>query len=343
MARKGGKDRGLFEYPSASGTWWIRYAGGEGKEHSEKVGPKGLAKKRYMQRKTEVAEGRYFPVQRGGQVLIDDLIEDYKKATARRGTSIMRTDSGYRRVLATFGGRRADAIGARDVEEWRDELSETLSAASVAHHLTMLRAIFNRAIRDGKVKTSPTRAVEWPEENNARVRWLSTEEEGALRSSLSPWLRPLLTFGIHTGMRLGEILALRWADVDVGSGSVHVRESKSGLGRRLPLNETAKGLLAEFRDTNGLVFQRDCNALRMKINREFRRAAKAAAVPNVHIHDLRHTFASRLVMEGVDLYTVQMLLGHKTARMTQRYSHLSPNHLRAAVVKLDRGPGFGPG
>src|ERR1700730_6500011 len=102
MARKGGKDRGLFEYPKTSGIWWIRYCDANGREHSEKIGPKALARKRYMQRKTEVAEGRYFPNRHQRNVLFDDLVEDYRKMTARRGTAIMRTDAGYRRALESF-------------------------------------------------------------------------------------------------------------------------------------------------------------------------------------------------------------------------------------------------
>jgi hypothetical protein len=205
MARRGGKDRGLAEYPKGSGQWWIRYWA-DGREHSEKVGPKALARKRYMQRKTEIEEGRYFPNRHRRSVLFDDLVEDYRRATARRGKAIMRTDAGYRRALESFGGRRAETITAREVEEWRDKLAAFLSPASVAHYLTMLRAIFNRAVRDGKVQASPTRGVEWPEENNARVRYLADEEERELVRALTEWLRPLAIFAIHTGLRLGELL-----------------------------------------------------------------------------------------------------------------------------------------
>jgi integrase len=96
----------------------------------------------------------------------------------------------------------------------------------------MLRAIFNRALRDGKLQTWPTSGVEWPEENNVRVRYLSDDEEHRLLEALAEWLRPLAFFAIHTGLRLGELLRLRWSDFDFGSGSLPVREAKSGDGRR---------------------------------------------------------------------------------------------------------------
>jgi integrase len=349
MARKGGEDRGLFERPTGSGVWWIHYHDAVGLKHREKIGPKGLARKRYMQRKTEIAEGRFFPNARRRPVLFDDLVADYRKASARAGKAIMRTDAGYRRALEAFGGRRADSVTAREIETWRDKLAESLAPASVAHHLTMLRAIFNRAVRDGKLPSSPTRGVEFPRENNARVRYLSDDEEPRLIDALAERLRPLVMVAIHTGLREGELLRLRWSDVDFGSGSINVREAKSGEGRSLPLNQTALATLRQLRGArpkviqlearrgageSGYIFGPDTPALRVSLNREFRRAAKAGQIDDLHFHDLRHTFASRLVMRGFDLYRVQTLLGHKTARMTMRYAHLSSGALREAVEAL---------
>jgi hypothetical protein len=93
VARKSGRDRGLFEYPKGSGVWWINYWDGDGREHSEMVGPKGLARKRYMQRKTEIAEGRCFPNARKRAARFDDLLDDYREAKRREGKAVMQGDS----------------------------------------------------------------------------------------------------------------------------------------------------------------------------------------------------------------------------------------------------------
>jgi integrase len=332
MARKGGKNRGLFERPS--GVWWVRWFH-EGREYTKKIGSKGLAQKVYQQKRAQIAEGRFFPNTKKKSVTFDVLLGDYKVHSAERGTAIMRTDAGYRRALREFGDRRADSITRREVEEWRGKLvKEGLSAASVAHHLTMFRAICNLGVWNEKLKASPTKGVAWPKENNERVRYLVSEEENGLVSGLDGFMRRLCVFAIHTGLRRGELLQLLWSDIDLESGSLHVREAKSGEGRRLPLNEVAKGVLAEFKEHSGHVFGPPSNAARMRVNRAFRKAAKVACIDNVHFHDLRHTFASRLVMKGADLYSVQILMGHKTARMTQRYAHLSPNYLRKTVGLL---------
>ena len=146
MARKGGKDRGLFERPKGSGIWWVRYFDEVGRERREKVGPKALARKRYMQRKTEIAEGRYFPDARRRAVVRDELVSDYREATGRKGKAIMRTDIVYRRLLERFGGRRADSITPAEVEEWQSELMENMSVATANHHLQLLRAVLLRAV-----------------------------------------------------------------------------------------------------------------------------------------------------------------------------------------------------
>jgi hypothetical protein len=149
MARKGGQDRGLFEYPKTSGVWWINYWDGDGREHSEKVGPKRLARKRYMQRKTQIAEGRYFLNVRRRAALFDDLLAGYREAKRREGKAVMQGEFAWRRLLKAFSGRRADMITVREVEELHDGMLEALGVASVIRHLTLLRAILNRGKRTG--------------------------------------------------------------------------------------------------------------------------------------------------------------------------------------------------
>ncbi|MGH7913314.1 MAG: tyrosine-type recombinase/integrase [Candidatus Binataceae bacterium] len=335
--------------PEGLDKWWALVKH-QGKQHWRRAANKTHARDLYHEIKTLIRKGEWPPKREARPALFDELMSDYRAASARAGKAIMRTDAGYRRALEAFGGRRAPEIAVREVEAWRDRLAEFLAPASVAHHLTMLRAIFNRAVRDGKLAAAPTRGVEFPRENNARVRYLSEDEEPRLLAALAEKMRPLVMVAIYTGLREGELLRLRWADVDFGSGSIHVREAKSGDGRRLPLNQAALGTLHRLRGARpkviqldvrrdagegGHIFGPDTNALRMSLNRKFRRAAKAAGIDDLHFHDLRHTFASRLAMRGLDLYRVQTLLGHKTARMTMRYAHLSPGALREAVEALD--------
>src|SRR5271154_2587054 len=105
MARQGGKDRGLFERPSGSGVWWIRYHDAGGTERRERIGSKALARKRYMQCKTEIAEGRFFPRARPRPVRFNELLDDYREAKRREGKAVMASNVGYERLSKRFGGR----------------------------------------------------------------------------------------------------------------------------------------------------------------------------------------------------------------------------------------------
>ncbi len=349
MARAGGKDRGLFERPPGSGIWWICYFDREGRRHREKGGPKSLAKKIYEKRKTEIRERRFFPPERRRATFFEEILEDYRVAATAAGRAIMSDGSGYKRLRQTFGGGQADSITPREIEAFRDALAETVSPARVNRHLALLRAIFRRAVRDGKLEVSPIGSVRFLRENNARVRYLTPEEEERLLGAVPERFQPLIIVAIHTGMRQGELLRLRWKDVDFFSGTITVRQAKSGEGRRLPMNRVVRETLRNLRQEriceakargdghelfSPYVFCAPRGGYLFNVKRDWYRVLRRTGIEDLRFHDLRHTFASRLVMAGVDLYSVQTLLGHKTSAMTLRYAHLSPGHLREKVELL---------
>ncbi len=152
----------------------------------------------------------------------------------------------------------------------------------------------------------------------------------------------MVRFALHTGMRVGEILALTWRGVDLFRNTATVFRSKNGTRRTIPLNQTVRALLkvkAKVRALNSeQVFQSQAQTPleANNIRRAFRRAVRQAEIEDLHFHDLRHTFATRLIQAGVDLYKVQRLLGHQSPVMTQRYAHHSPESLREGVEMLDR-------
>lgn len=146
---------------------------------------------------------------------------------------------------------------------------------------------------------------------------------------------------LNTGLRQGEILALQWQDIDFSRGTLVVMKSKNRERRTLPLNKTVFALLARKQAASepcaGVVFTTSTGTpLKARyVVRAFAKARNRAGIPEFRFHDLRHTFATRLAQKGVDLYKIQRLLGHKTAMMTQRYAHHSPESLRDGVHVLD--------
>jgi integrase len=175
-------------------------------------------------------------------------------------------------------------------------------------------------------------------ENNQRLRFLSGDEIDRLIDACSPHLKPIVEVALHTGMRRGELLSLTWEQIR--NKQIYLTETKSGKARQIPINDRLAHLLRELRQKNQLkspyVF---CfpNGERIRhIKNGFLGACRRAGLEDFHFHDLRHTFASHLVMNGVGLKAVQELLGHADMKMTMRYAHLSHEHLREAVSVLNK-------
>ena len=169
------------------------------------------------------------------------------------------------RLLSVFGDKLVSEITPEDVERYKatpplqktrrgkkkdkaqDEETKPLAPATVNRDLATLKTTFNRAIRAGKAVVNPVKAVPMFKENNARTRCLSDAEEERLYVALPEYLRPFLTVALNTGMRWGELARLEWADADFYTGTLHVRESKSGEGRRIPMNRIVRETLQAAR------------------------------------------------------------------------------------------------
>ncbi len=353
--KRDSRNIGIVEEPKGSGRYYVRVYHA-GRRYKRRAASKAHAREVREEIRVAIRKGEWPPKPKAKAVLFDDLLEAYRREKAREGKAVMDGNIGFTRLLDRFGGRRADSLATREVKEWRDELLKGHTPATVNRHLTILRAILRMGIRDRRLDPSALPDFEPLDENNERVRYLTGDEERRLTDTLPQSLRPLITVAIHTGMRRGELLNLTWDDVDLVGSSVFVRRSKSGEGRRIPMSPTVRRMLSALSqarrermhssvirqsEAERRVFTAPRGGFLRNLNRVWYRAIKRAGLEGLHFHDLRHTFASRLAMSGVDLFRVQTLMGHKSSRMTVRYAHLSPEHLRAAVATLD-APGPKP-
>jgi len=235
--------------------------------------------------------------------------------------------------LAAHGQRRVymgrDPDGARRFKPSGKPMAET----TLNRYLTTLGSLYKwarkrRLLPRGFV--SPTRGVERNPENNARIRYLTDEERERLLAvcRVSSWSRlyMLVLMAITTGARQGELLALRWSDVDLERAVAYIATSKNDEPRVLPLTETVRIEMQRIkrREPDALVFaspRRPAQA--MNPAAAWRRAVAAARIPNFRFHDLRHTCASYLAQQGASLLEIADVLGHKQLQMVRRYSHLS--------------------
>ena len=343
MSKTQRKVRGLYEKIPGSGVWWIRYADSMGRIRREKAGPKGAAITLYRKRKTEALQGKKLPENlRAPMVSFAELCHDaliYSKAHKRSyHDDVFRMEP----LLARFRERAADSITPQEFEHFLTERAEEneWAAATVNRYRALISLIYRLGIENGKVKENPARLVKHRQENNARVRWLTADEETRLRAVVSercPEHLPELDLALNTGLRLSEMYSLAWENVSLARSVLTVLRSKNGEMRHVPLNSLALAALAELRkrgDGTGPVIRNLKGEPLAGQRFWFEPAVDKAKIRGFSWHCLRHTFASRLVMAGVDIRTVQELMGHKSIQMTVRYAHLAPKHTLAAVERL---------
>ena len=335
--------RGTYEKEPGTDVWWIRYADSTGRIRREKVGNKGAAIKLYRKRKTEVLQGTKLPENfRAKAVTFGELAEvalDYSKT---HKSDYRHDDSRMKSVLETFRNRAAETITPQEIERWlADEADDkNWTPATVNRYKALFSLTFRLAVENGKIKYNPARLVKRRREDNARVRWLLPVEEKRLRQAIEEKGAehiPEFEIALHTGMRRSEQYSLMWSDIDFINRIITVRHTKNGEMRHIRLNQTALAAFEQlFARSNGEGFVFTNGRFEHLLNSRhwFEPAVEKAKIADFTWHCLRHTFASRLTMAGVDLRTVQQLMGHKTIQMTCRYAHLAPEHQLAAVERL---------
>jgi integrase len=276
--------------------------------------------------------------------VIDEYLESAKK-TKRSWKNDERYGSAWKE---RFGARPLDDITPADLDRVRTErLSATIKGkgkravtpATVNREFSFLKHVFNVAIRDGKTEKNPVARLRMLREPSGRVRYLSDDEETRLMEKLdTDEDRQRVTVLLQTGLRKAEFLGLRWRDVDLKAGVVSVPRSKNGEARHVPMTSTVRTLLAgrpRSLDRDALIFPNSEGKRDLRwAEKAVPEALGAANIEDCRLHDLRHTFASRLAMAGVDLLTVKELGGWKSLTMVQRYAHLSPSHRREAIERL---------
>jgi integrase len=221
-------------------------------------------------------------------------------------------------------------------EAYLKRLQTPIRPATLNRELSLLKHMYTKAIEWGKCKENPAKKVKKLKGEVKRVRFLMPDEVQKLLSNCPEYLRPIVTVAVHSGMRKGELFGLKWAQVNFEQGIITLHDTKNGERRDIPMNETVKTTLKGMERKSEHVFCDEEGEAFVRMQRSFEGALKKSGIEDFRFHDLRHTFASNMVMAGEDLNTVRELLGHKDLTMTLRYAHLSPNHKTRAVNVLDR-------
>ena len=353
MARTGRKDRGLLSRTDAAGTrvWYVRLWH-EGKERRfGSFTTKTAAREFYEKAKAEQSQGRFFPerYQHGGYDLVEEFFEKYM-LTAQSKKAV-KDEKRYAKWWGTrFKGKRLNAITPAAIEDARQYLlangcrpgtekrpAKGCTPQTVNRYQAWLRHVLNVAVRDGKLPSNAAAKVKFFKEPKGKTRFLSPEEEKKLLEALGPVYGPWARLAILTGMRQDEQFGLRWKDVDLERGLLSLPTTKAGDCQAVHLNEEARAILRGldswersvwvFPSKNPATYM---NAVNFYV-RIWSPAVNKAGIEWITWHGLRHTFASRLAMNGQNEGTIAALLRHSTTALVKRYAHLSGGHLRAAV------------
>lgn len=338
--------RGVYERNPGSGVWWIRWTDAHGKLHREKAGRRADAQTLIAKRRTETLQRKKLPEQFRIKITFDSLCDDALEHSRANNDSKVTHDLKLKinKLRTVFGSSAATSITKQDIVRWLTQRGELRGwAASTRNRWqAAFSLIFRVGIDNERIDRNPAAQIRRTTENNGRVRFLDDKEEVDLRRVIlkrCPAQILALDIALNTGMRASEQFGLKWSQVDLERKILTLPKTKNGSVRHIPLNSVAISAFAELHakhEGGQEVFpsNRKDGAALVSAKGWFKPALKDASIKGFTWHCLRHTFASRLVMAGVDIRTIGELLGHKTLAMTMRYAHLAPAHNAAAVDKL---------
>lgn len=295
---------------------------------------KRLAEIKLAAVKTDIERGEYrFKKER--KIMFKKLAVDYLEYAKANKKSWYSDEINLKNLKSHFKDMLLSKITPKDIEDYKIKRIEQVSPATVNRELACLKHMFNLARKWKMTDDNPVHEVKFFSERKFVWHILTEEEAERLIEVASEHLKPIILVALNTGMRRGEILNLRWNDVDFAEHFIFLKETKSGIMRKIPMSGFVAATLKGIKRESEFVF---CNPrTKEKIGdpkRSFKTACRRIGVPDLRFIDLRHTAATYMVAGNVDLVTVKEILGHSKIETTMRYAHPTPENKRRAVEVL---------
>jgi len=315
--------------------------------------PNKTSAKKWAQRtELEIRENRYSKHSEASKHLMSELIDRYIKQVLPQKRDAKNQERQLEVWKEKLGGKRISDVTSAVVVQVRDELATERirgtgprSGATINRYLAILSHVFTIAVRDWQWSDeNPVKGISRLKEAPGRVRYLSDDERHALLNAtkdISPILHCIVVLALSTGARRGEIMGLRWKDVDLKAGRAILHETKNSERRALGVSGLALDLLkqhAKIRQFDSeLVFPDSRDGSKpWPLDSTWRKALKKSEIEDFRFHDLRHSAASYLAMNGATTADIAAILGHKTLAMVKRYSHLSDSHVFTVVERMNQ-------
>lgn len=312
-----------------------------------------LAKRWANQTEAAILEGRYFKTTEAKKHSMADLITRYIETTLQtKPKSIESQKPQLEWWRDEIGYRLLADVTPSLLAECRDKLltqttkrEEPLAPATVVRYMAALSHAFTIAVNEWEwLESNPMKKVKRPKEPRGRVRYLSDDEReqlfSACKESNNRFLYVVVVLATSTGMRLGEVMGLKWDDIDMNKGRIILHETKNGERRVVPLVGKAQEEIRKHNKVRRLgsdfVFPGRNGKKPACIRVAWNNAITKAEIKDFHFHDLRHSTASYLAMNGASLAEIADILGHKTLQMVKRYAHLSDSHVAGVLEDMNR-------
>jgi len=306
----------------------------EGRRVRKAVGSRRDAENALSAVKADILRGEY-RFKRERKIRFEDFAKEYIEFAKVNKKSWRRDETSLKNLKAHFKNMLFSKITPRNIEEYKKKRIEEVKGSTINRELALLKFMFSLAKKWKLVDENPVKEVKFFQEQKIEMKILNRDEINRLIDTSSDHLKPIIKIALNTGMRKGEILNLRWSDIDFDKYFIFIKESKSGKMRKVPMNSIVSSALNSIERKSEFVFYNPkTNGHLRDFKTAFKAACRRAGIEDLRFHDLRHSAATFMVQGGIDLVTVKEILGHSSIEMTMRYAHPTPENKRKAVNVL---------
>ena len=342
---------GGFMLYKRGNIWWTKFnLSGKQYRFSCKTNDKTLAKEIELSIKSDIIRKRFeIPEKNKKKLFFLNLWQEYLENIMNDRNTIENKKFLSKHFLPVFKDNDIRDINVAEIENYcakrkaeimalpknKGKREKDISFRTVNMERSILRNFFNYCIKKEYIDKNPAVGIKKLNELS-RLKTLSDEDiEKLIIGATNKLTRDLISFLIYTGCRKGEALNLKWDDVDLKNYVIAIKGTKTKYDRYIPISKPLKELLDGIEKRHDCLYVFNKNGAKLNdFKRSFHTTCRNAGFKDLHIHDLRHVFASKMVMNGTSLFITGELLGHRTTQMTKRYSHLLPDTLKKAVDEV---------
>ena len=314
--------------------WYIDYYC-EGRRMREPASKKKTEAEEMLEaRKTDIVRGEFhLPGKR--KIKFEKFAQEYLEYAKINKRSWERDRVILGHLMPHFKGMALSKINPKHIEDYKRTRLKRVRPVTINRELALLKYMFSLARKWKYTNENPVKEVKFFQETQYIMRVLNETEIKRLVNATEGYPRAIIILALNTAMRKGEILNLRWNDVDFFKEYICIKETKSNLIRKIPMNSVVMATLNSIERKGDYVFSGgEAGKPYADIFYPFKAACKKVGIKDLRFHDLRHTAATLMVTGGIDLVTVSKILGHADIKMTMRYAHPTPENKRNAVSVL---------